>query len=90
MQERRRQRRNDGRGRDAGFQGENLEKKRKEKGRKGKKGGKKERSEGEGRPTMAWPAVAGDGRSWPEKVAKAPSPRNLEGASVVQKGKMEF
>ena len=39
---------------------------------------------------MAWPAVAGDGRSWPEKVAKAPSPSNLEGASVVQKEKMEF
>jgi len=39
---------------------------------------------------MAWPVAAGGGRSWPEKVAKAPSPSNLEGASVVKNGDLEF
>ena len=74
------------------------EKKRK---RKERKEGRKERKAKErkkeekgevGRPWLGrWsPAAAGVGRSWPEKVAKAPSPRNLEGASVVQKEKMEF
>ena len=63
--------------------------------REGKKEGKKEkhrkeRREGGGRPTMAWPAATGVGRSWPEKVAQAPSPSNLEGASVVPKGKWSF
>ena len=47
------------------------EKKRKRKGKerrkeRKKRKGKKERREGGGRPAMAWPAVAGDGRSWPE------------------------
>ena len=34
--------------------------------------------------------MAGGRRSWSEKVAKAPSPNNLWGASVVKMGKMEF
>ena len=91
--------RSDERGRDAGLRGNiREEKKRKEKGRKGKKERKKEKErkgkneirEGEGRPTMAWPAVVSGGRSWLEKVAKAPSPSRLWGASVVKMGKMEF
>ena len=61
-------------------------KERKKEGKERKKE-RKERREGGGRP---WPTVAGGGRSWPEKVAKAPSPSKLWGASVVKMRKMEF
>ena len=53
----------------------------KEKRRKGRKEGKGE---------VGRLDLAGGSRSWPEKMANAPNPRNLEGVSVVQKGKMEF
>ena len=82
--------------RDAGNEGvcdAGKEKRRKErnKGRKERRKGKERKKKGRGRMAgYGLSTVAGGGRIWPEKVAKAPSPRNLEGASVVQKGKMEF
>ena len=39
---------------------------------------------------MAWPVVAGGGRSWPEWVDKAPKERVDSGTSVVQLVKMGF
>ena len=39
---------------------------------------------------MAWPVVAGGGRSWPEWVDKAPKERVDSGASVVQYRFLEF
>ena len=54
----------------------------KERKRKGRKNGKKERRKGKKRREgvvagdgRRSPAAAGVGRSWPEKAAKAPSPR---------------
>ena len=57
------------------------EKKRKENGRKRKKEGRKEmqrkeRREGGGRPTVAWPVIAGGGRSWPELGGQSPKKEN--------------
>ena len=78
--------------RDAGK--EKRRRKRKKERKKGRKERKKERKErrreGGGWPTVAWPVVAGVGRSWPEKVAKAPSPREEEGVILVKNGDLEF
>ena len=52
------------------------EERRKERMKEGKNEKGKGRMAGDGRRS---PAAAGVGRSWPEKAAKAPSPRNLEG-----------
>ena len=57
--------------RDAGWE-KNREEKEKEKERKKK--GKKERRKGSG--SRPWPVVAGGGRKWPKKVAKAPHPNH--------------
>ena len=46
----------------------------KEKERKERKNEKKERRKGSG--SRPWPVVAGGGRKWPEKVAKAPHPNH--------------
>ena len=50
--------------------------------------GRKERREGGGRPTVAWPVVAGGDRSWPELAGdgwpRPPKEKVVDGASVVQ------
>ena len=65
------ERRKKGRGGDAGLGKIRKEKKRKMEGKERRKErkkskGKKERRGGGGRPTVAWPVVAGGDRSWPE------------------------
>ena len=51
-------------------------KKERKKGRKERRKGKKRKKKGRGRMAgYGLAAVAGGGRSWPEKVAKVPSPR---------------
>jgi len=76
MRETQRERRRKERGGDAGLG--RIIKEKERKGRKGNREGKKkskgkkqrkeekQRKEGGGRPTVAWPVVAGGGRSWPE------------------------
>ena len=48
------------------FSKENKKEGRKIKKERKKSKGKKERREGGGRPTVAWPVFAGGDRSWPE------------------------
>ena len=63
-------------------------KERKKERKEGKKEGKKRKKKGRGR--MADRGLAGGRQSWPEKMAKTPNPRNLEGAILVKNGDLEF